>query len=77
MRAIANRLDKSKITENSGFSELFGVQLEILRDQEVEGSNPFTPTEKPDFTGFLAQQEIVMTAWVQPKRSCILSDLTR
>jgi hypothetical protein len=45
MRAIAKRLDMSKITENTGFSELFGDFNLVFRDQEVAGSNPVTPID--------------------------------
>jgi hypothetical protein len=44
MRALANQPSRHKITENAGLSELFGVIESVFRDQEVEGSNPFTPT---------------------------------
>jgi hypothetical protein len=45
MRAVAKRLDKRKITENTSFSELFGESNLVFRDQEVAGSNPVTPIE--------------------------------
>jgi hypothetical protein len=44
VRAIAKRLDKSRIAVNMSFSGLFGVVQGVNHTREVTGSSPVSPS---------------------------------
>jgi hypothetical protein len=43
MHALANKPDRHTITENTSFSELFGVKQRVYHTREVTGSSPVSP----------------------------------